>query len=122
MIMPENDNNEDFELYDLRVEVVASDNGKPMICRHELGDYFTLTDDDLLFFPQNKGFPLYSLAALLPLLPARQRELNPNDWMFTDAVIACPDPHCGGRFKITREQKRTYKHSEYSAVPLTKNA
>ena len=109
---------DEYELYDLKVEVIASDDGKPMICRHRLGDFFTVSDDDLIEFPAGTRFPMYSLAAILPLLPAKQRETHQNDWMTTDAVIACPDPHCGGRFKITRGKKRTFRHSENTAVPL----
>lgn len=106
-----------YQLYDLRVEVVASENGKPMVCRHNLGDYFTITDDDLIEFGPGVRFPMYPLAAILPLLPAKQRELDRNDWMYSDAVIACPDPHCGGRFRITRGNKRTYRRSEHTATP-----
>ena len=50
---------------------------------------------------------MYALAALLPLLPAKQREAAQNDWMSTDAEIACPDPNCGGRFRVTRLDKGT---------------
>ena len=55
---------------------------------------------------------------LLPLLPAKQRVTHPNDWMTTDAEVACPDPHCGARFRITRTGLRTFRHSEVTAVPL----
>lgn len=41
-----------------------------------------------------------------------------NDWMTTDAEIACPDPNCGARFRITRTQKSTFRHSETTVVPL----
>ena len=110
--------NDEYELYDLKVEVIASDDGKPMVCRHRLGDWFTVTDDDLIEFPTGVRFPMYSLAAILPLLPAKQRETARNDWMSTDAIIACPDPNCGGRFLITRTGKKTYRHSEHTVVPL----
>jgi uncharacterized repeat protein (TIGR04076 family) len=112
---------DEFQLYDLRVEVEASDDGKPMVCRHNVGDYFTLTDDDLIAIPPGIRFPLYPLAAILPLLPAKQRLLSPNDWMATDAVIACPDPNCGGRFRISRGELRTYRHSEQTVVGLEGN-
>jgi uncharacterized repeat protein (TIGR04076 family) len=108
-----------YELYDLKVEVIASDDGKPMVCKHKLGDYFTVTDDDLIEFPAGVRFPMYPLAAILPLLPAKQRELDKNDWMSTDAIIACPDPNCGGRFLITRGEKRVYRHSEQTATDLS---
>lgn len=116
--MPHED---EFQLYDLRVEVEASGDGKPMVCRHNVGDHFTLTDDDLISIPPGISFPLYPLAAILPLLPAKQRQLSPNDWMATDAVIACPDPNCGGRFRITRGDLRTYRHSEQTLVGLDGN-
>ena len=32
---------------------------------------------------------------LLPLLPAKQRDTHPNDWMTTDMEVACPDPKSG---------------------------
>jgi uncharacterized repeat protein (TIGR04076 family) len=112
---------DEFQLYDLKVEVFKSDDDKPMVCRHNVGDYFTLTDDDLISFPPDVKFPLYPLAAIIPLLPAKQRMLSPNDWMATDAIIACPDPNCGGRFRITREKIRTYRHSEQTVVSRTGN-
>lgn len=114
--------NDEYELYDLKVEVVSSGDGKPMVCRHRLGDYFTVMEDDLIEFPPGVRFPMYSLAAILPLLPAKQRETHRNDWMTTDAIIACPDPNCGGRFRITRGQKRIYRHSEQTMTPLPPEA
>ncbi len=104
-----------FTLYDLRIEVVAGD--KEMVCNHREGDYFTLSGEDLSF-PDGQTFPLYPLAALLPLLPAKQRPTDPNDWMTTDAEVACPDPHCGARFRITRTGITTFRHAEVTRVPL----
>lgn len=106
---------DEFTLYDLRVEVVEGD--RPMVCAHEPGDYFELSGENLRF-PEGQTFPLYPLAALLPLLPAKQRETDPNDWMTTDAEVACPDPHCGARFRITRIGRSTFRHSEVTRVPL----
>lgn len=104
-----------FELYDLRVEVVAGE--RDMVCNHKAGDYFELSGENLSF-PAGQTFPLYSLAALLPLLPAKQRDTHPHDWMTTDTEIACPDPHCGARFRITRTGRSTFRHSEVTRVPL----
>jgi uncharacterized repeat protein (TIGR04076 family) len=104
-----------FQLYDLRVEVVATD--RPMVCGHRAGDWFAVEGESLRF-PDGQGFSLYALAALLPLLPAKQRVTHEHDWMTTDADIACPDPHCGARFRITRTGLRTFRHSEVTAVPL----
>ena len=106
---------DEFALYDLRVEVVAGD--KPMVCNHAVGDYFELSGENLSM-PAGQTFPIYPLAALLPLLPAKQRETHPHDWMTTDMELACPDPLCGARFRITRAGKTTFRHSEVTRVPL----
>jgi hypothetical protein len=37
--------------------------------------------------------------------------------MSTDAEIACPDPHCGGRFRVIREGKRWFSHAETTGLP-----
>jgi len=52
------------------------------------------------------------------LLPAKQRETHPHDWMTTDTEIACPDPHCGAIFRISRTGQTTFRHSEVTRVPL----
>lgn len=107
-------NHDQFWLYDLKVEVIATD--KPMVCDHQPGQYFEMQGENLVFGPHGK-FPLYPLAALLPLLPARQRETSEHDWMTTDAEIACPDPHCGARFMITRTGKRAFTHAQTTGLP-----
>ncbi|AXY26381.1 TIGR04076 family protein [Suicoccus acidiformans] len=104
-----------FTLYDLKVEVVET--GRPFVCSHEVGDYFLVQGENLIF-PQTKQFSLYSLAALLPLLPAKQRAYQRNDWMLSDAVIACPDPNCGAGFKITRTKQREFSHAETTVEPI----
>jgi len=109
------DHSDAFVLYDLRVEVVAGD--RDMVCNHQVGDFFEVSGEDLRL-PPGQTFPMYPLAALLPLLPAKQRKTHPNDWMTTDTDIACPDPLCGARFRITRTSKRTFRHSEVTRVPL----
>jgi hypothetical protein len=55
---------------------------------------------------------------LLPLLPAKQRPTHQNDWMTTDAEVACPDPNCPSRFRITRIGTRRFSHAAVTAVPL----
>ena len=106
---------ESFTLYDLKVEWLAGE--KPCWCGAKEGDHFTLEGEHIDFGPDTR-WSLYTLAALLPLLPAKQRETHQNDWMTTDAEIACPDPSCGSRFRISRTGTRTFKHSETTAVPL----
>lgn len=103
-----------FTLYNLKVEVIATD--KPMVCGHKEGDYFLVIGEDLVF-PENNSFSLYAMSTLLPLLPAKQRQLDENDWMLSDCEIACPDPNCGARFKITRIGSKEFVRSECTIVP-----
>lgn len=104
-----------FELYDLKVEIVAPEGAK-IYCGTP-GDWFELRGE-MLHIPPGQGFSIYSLASLLPLLPAKQRATDPADWMSTDAEVACPDPNCPSRFRITRTGKRTFRHADTTAVPL----
>jgi uncharacterized repeat protein (TIGR04076 family) len=104
-----------FSLYDLRVEVIAGE--RPMVCNHPLGAWFELSGENLRF-PDGQTFPLYPLAALLPILPAKQRMTHSADWMTTDTDIACPDVQCGGRFRITRLGVRQFRHGEVTRVPM----
>jgi uncharacterized repeat protein (TIGR04076 family) len=105
-----------FELFDLKVEVVAPPGAK-LWCGATVGDSFELRGE-MLTLPPGQGFSIYSLAALLPLLPAKQRATHANDWMSTDAEVACPDPNCPSRFRITRTGKRRFSHADTTAVPL----
>lgn len=114
--MPDLKKNDEFELYDLHVEVVAPPGAK-IQCSAKLGDHFELRGE-MLHLPPGQGFSIYSLAALLPLLPAKQRATHPNDWMSTDTEVACPDPHCPTRFRITRLGLRRFSHAATTAVPL----
>lgn len=104
-----------FELWDLKVEIVATE--RPMMGSYRAGDAFTL-EGEMLHLPPGQGFSIYALAALLPLLPAKQRATEPNDWMTTDTEIAGPDPNCGARYRISRTRRRTFRHAETTAVPL----
>jgi uncharacterized repeat protein (TIGR04076 family) len=106
-----------FDLYDLRIEVVAPPGG-PIYCGAKPGDYFELRGE-LLFLPPGQGFSIYSLASVLPLLAAKQRPTHAHDWMTTDAEIACPDPNCSTRLRITRIGRRRFSHAETTATPLS---
>lgn len=106
---------DEFTLYDLKVEVVAC-RGE-MVCNHRIGDSFELSGENLSL-PPGQTFPVYPLAALLPLLPAKQRPTHANDWMTTDTDVACPDPNCGAVFRISRVRERVFRHSEVTVVPL----
>lgn len=105
---------QEFWLYDLMVETVLD--GRTPVCRHVEGERFRVEGETLVFEPGTR-ISMYALAALLPLLPAKQRVSDPNDWMSTDAEVACPDPHCGGRFRIRRTEKRRFTHAETTGQP-----
>jgi len=108
---------DEFELYDLRVEVL--DTGKPFVSHAKPGDSFDVIGGRIVFPPgREASFSLYAMMAVLPFLPAKQRPTHPNDWMSTDSDIACLDPACGARFRITRLARRTLHHADYSALPL----
>ena len=108
------DRDDSFELYDLRVEVVAPP-GARLYSSAKPGDWFELRGENL-FLPEGQGFSIYSLAAVLPLLAAKQRQTHPNDWMSTDAEVACPDPNCPSRLRITRLGLRRFRHSDVTAT------
>jgi uncharacterized repeat protein (TIGR04076 family) len=59
----------------------------------------------------------FFIASVLPLLASKQRMTHENDWMTTDASIACPDPHCPSQLKIIRTGITTFNHSETTVVP-----
>jgi uncharacterized repeat protein (TIGR04076 family) len=105
-----------FELYDLKVEVVAPE-GARIFCGAKLGDSFELRGE-MLHLPPGQGFSIYSIAAVLPLLAAKQRPTDKADWMTSDAEVACPDPNCPTRLRITRLGKRVFRHDETTAVPM----
>ena len=108
-----------FELYDLRVEVVIPHPDAKIYCGAKSGDHFEL-HGELLFLPPGQGFSIYSLSAVLPLLAAKQRETHRNDWMTSDAEVACPDPNCETRLRITRIGRRSFKRSETTGTEIPK--
>lgn len=105
-----------FELFDLRVDVVIPENGA-VYCGAKPGDYFELRGE-MLHLPAGQGISIYSLASVLPLLAAKQRPTHAHDWMTTDSDIACPDPNCSTRLRITRTGLRRFSHAATTAVPL----
>ncbi|KUJ17452.1 uncharacterized protein LY89DRAFT_718150 [Mollisia scopiformis] len=108
-----------FELYDLRVEVVCPP-GERILCGAKNGDCFTL-QGEMLHLPPGQGFSIYSLSSVLPLLAAKQRKTHPNDWMQSDALVACPDPNCKSVLRIVRTGLRTFSHAETTIVGLEDN-
>ena len=81
---------ESFKLANLRVSVVAIEGRS--VCGMEIGDYFEVTESSHVSIPAGRHFCLYALAAVIPLLPAKMRALDANDWMARDSLVVCPDP------------------------------
>lgn len=106
-----------FDLWDLRVDVVFQEGGA-VYCGAKPGDHFEMRGE-MLHLPPGQGFSIYSLASVLPLLAAKQRPTHRNDWMTTDAEIACPDPNCSTRLRIRRTGLRRFSHAATTAVPLS---
>ncbi|HLC66419.1 MAG TPA: TIGR04076 family protein [Candidatus Nanoarchaeia archaeon] len=117
--MSDQSNNTAFELYNLRVEI--SDRSGAIVGKHKIGEYFDVIGEDI-FFPAGQGFSLYALAALLPLLPAKQRATDAHDWMTSDEYVADPDPHCKAVYKITRTGKTLFRRTDVTATPLPPSA
>jgi uncharacterized repeat protein (TIGR04076 family) len=99
-----------FELYDLRVKVHAIEGRS--VCGLEVGDYFEVTESSKLRIPDGKHFCIYALSAVLPLLPAKQRLLEANDWLEKDVFVACPDPEERLIMRIERIGKRLLDSEE----------
>lgn len=101
---------EDMELFDLRV-TVDSIGGRP-VCGLTVGDYFELTGSSKLRLPPGRHFCMYALAAVLPLLPAKQRQLPASDWLERDCLAACPDPDERLVMRITRTGRRPMRSAD----------
>jgi uncharacterized repeat protein (TIGR04076 family) len=78
----------DMELYDIRV-VVDRIEGRS-VCGMRVGDSCEVTDSSRLTVPGH--FCIYALQAVLPLIPAKQRQLPDGDWLEREQYVACPDP------------------------------
>ena len=102
----------DMELHDLRV-TVDSIGGRP-VCGLSVGDYFEVTCSSQLRIPAGGHFCLYALAAVLPLLPAKQRDLPQSDWLERESLVACPDPDERLIMRITRIGRRPMRASDLS--------
>jgi uncharacterized repeat protein (TIGR04076 family) len=91
---------ESFQLANLRVSVVAIEGRS--VCGLNVGDYFEVTESSRVSIPSGRHFCLYALAAVIPLLPAKMRALDANDWMAQDSLVVCPDPEERLVMKIER--------------------
>lgn len=96
-----------FHLANLRVTVVAIEGRS--VCGLAVGDFFEVTESSRVRIPAGRHFCLYALAAVLPLLPAKMRALDPNDWLARDDLVACPDPDERLLMRIERTDEATLR-------------
>jgi len=99
-----------FEIFDIR-GTVDSIEGRS-VCGMQIGDYFEVVESSKLRIPDGKHFCLYALNAVLPLIPAKQRQLDENDWLEQDVFVSCPDPEERLTLKIERTIKRVMNSDE----------
>lgn len=100
----------DMELFDLRV-TVESIEGRS-VCGLAVGDWFELVNSSALRLPDGKHFCIFALQSVLPLLPAKQRQLPENDWLERDSLVCCPDPEERVIMRIERIGRRSLDSSE----------
>ena len=101
---------EEMSLYDLRVTVERIEGRS--VCGLSVGDYFELTESSKVRIPDGGHFCLYALQSVLPLLPAKQRQLPASDWLEQDSLVACPDPEERVIMRIERIGTRTLRTSD----------
>ena len=78
------------------------------------GDYFTVCNGDIRI-PEGGYICLWALQSLLPLIPAKEREIaeaKDEDWMWRVHHVQCPDPKGRVIFKIERVGKVSQEAEE----------
>ena len=59
----------------------------------KVGDYCVVRGSRLSI-PESPHFCFYALQSILPLIPAKQRNIDePGDWLPTTWEVECPDPN-----------------------------
>lgn len=95
----------EMELFDLRITVDRIEGRS--VCGMQVGDYCELVHSAQLRIPDGKHFCVYALQAVLPLLPAKQRQLPEGDWLESDTLFCCPDPEERLIMRVERTARRT---------------
>ena len=101
---------DEMRIYDLRVTVDRIEGRS--VCGLAPGDYFELTESSRVRIPPGKHFCLYALSAVLPLLPAKQRQLPEEDWLEQETFVACPDAEERLIMRIERIGERRMRADE----------
>jgi uncharacterized repeat protein (TIGR04076 family) len=95
----------DMTLFDVRVTVERIEGRS--VCGMKVGDWFEVTESSRLRIPEGGHFCLYAIQSVLPLLPAKMRQLAAEDWLEQDNFVACPDPEERLVMRIERIGERT---------------
>jgi uncharacterized repeat protein (TIGR04076 family) len=103
-----------YSLFDL--EIITIGDPSTFNCSHKVGDSLIVQGENISFKEGTEKFSHYALAALTPFIAAKQRATQTSDWMYNEAHIACPDPHCGALFEVRRLQKRTYDYNRHKDI------
>jgi uncharacterized repeat protein (TIGR04076 family) len=82
------------------------------VCGLAVGDYFELVESARVRIPEGRHFCIYALAAVLPLLPAKQRQLPASDWLEQDSLVCCPDPEERLVMRIERIGERVMRSED----------
>ncbi len=96
-----------MRLYDVRVTVERIEGRS--VCGLAVGDFFEVTESNRVRIPDGKHFCLYALQSVLPLIPAKQRRLPPEDWLEQDNLGCCPDPEERVVMRIERIGERVLR-------------
>jgi uncharacterized repeat protein (TIGR04076 family) len=94
-----------MRLFDIRVTVERIEGRS--VCGLAVGDYFEVTESNRVRIPEGRHFCLYAMQAVMPLIPAKQRQLAAEDWLERDNLVACPDPDERVIMRIERIGERT---------------
>lgn len=97
----------EFTLFDLRVTVERIEGRS--VCGLKVGDSFEVTESSRIRIPAGHHFCIYALAAVIPLLPPRQRRLAAEDWFEQETLVACPDPDERVIMRVERIGERTLR-------------
>ena len=79
---------------------------KPGVCdKHNVGDFFEIRNGRL-YLPDGKFICIYALQSIMPLIPAKERDLVPDekDWLPRVSRISCPDPNGRLVFEIRAKE------------------